>query len=622
MRETKFIQQNKEKWQDFEQNLERKSNDPDKLNDQFVQITDDLSFSRTFYPNRSVRVYLNGLAQKVFFSIYKNKKSRRSRFVKFWTDELPQLIYEAKNEFRVAFWVFITAMGIGVVSCMNDPDFVRIILSDSYVDMTLENIESGDPMRVYKEGSEFGGFLGITANNLFVAFQAFVAGVFFSVGTLGIMIQNGIMVGAFQFFFFQQGIYAESILTIWMHGAFEISAIVIAGAAGLTMGRGLVFPGTLSRLKAFQISARRGVKIMIGTVPLLFVAGFIEGYITRHTEVPDIVRALFILLCMSYVIGYFVVLPVLRARRGLDSRLRETKLMPDVDADIDFEMIKNRGMIFSDTFVFYRKNFGKIFWATFGLTVLYCGLVFSLSDSSPGDLFYFNLNLFGTIQGLNQFFANSDFPFISVLNILIFSLISYFVFSLLIKEEHVFSEKKPVKSLLQKFLDFLKIFIGSIGLVTLISMNSEITPFVILMIFPIIILWMFIMQKEGLSLFGAVQRTFYLASGNLLKPPALFFVFIMIGLMFLMLLDTPFAWQLLKFIAMNFSLSEAGTESLTIILKTFITLHLLYLEIVLFFVGMGLMYYSLVEIKEAKFLREQIEFIGNQKRIRGMLREN
>ena len=59
MRETSFIKQNKEKWKEFESILEKKDKDPDKLNDLFIQITDDLSYSRTFYPNRSVRVYLN-----------------------------------------------------------------------------------------------------------------------------------------------------------------------------------------------------------------------------------------------------------------------------------------------------------------------------------------------------------------------------------------------------------------------------------------------------------------------------------------------------------------------------------------------------------------------------------
>ena len=72
MRETHFIKQNKDKWKEFERILEFKEKDPDKLNDLFVQITDDLSYSRTYYPNRSVRVYLNNLAQQIFYSIYKN----------------------------------------------------------------------------------------------------------------------------------------------------------------------------------------------------------------------------------------------------------------------------------------------------------------------------------------------------------------------------------------------------------------------------------------------------------------------------------------------------------------------------------------------------------------------
>ena len=71
MRETKFIDENKEKWQAFESALNNKNKNPEQLNEIFVQITDDLSHSRTFYPNRSVRVYLNGLAQRIFFLIYK-----------------------------------------------------------------------------------------------------------------------------------------------------------------------------------------------------------------------------------------------------------------------------------------------------------------------------------------------------------------------------------------------------------------------------------------------------------------------------------------------------------------------------------------------------------------------
>ena len=151
MRETSFIKQNKEKWKEFEQILENKNKDPDKLNELFIQITDDLSYSRTFYPNRSVRVYLNNLAQRIFTSIYKNKKSRKNHFVHFWAETLPQLIYESRKEFRLSLIIFILAFLIGIFSSAMDPDFARVILGDDYIDMTLENIQSGDPMNVYKQ---------------------------------------------------------------------------------------------------------------------------------------------------------------------------------------------------------------------------------------------------------------------------------------------------------------------------------------------------------------------------------------------------------------------------------------------------------------------------------------
>ena len=97
MKETKFIEQNKEKWADFEEMLHEKRHDPEQLNDLFIQITDDLSYARTFYPNRSVRMYLNTLAQRVFHNIYRGKRFPAERLRRFWTDELPQLFWEERR---------------------------------------------------------------------------------------------------------------------------------------------------------------------------------------------------------------------------------------------------------------------------------------------------------------------------------------------------------------------------------------------------------------------------------------------------------------------------------------------------------------------------------------------
>jgi uncharacterized membrane protein SpoIIM required for sporulation len=277
MKETKFIEQNREKWADFEQMLREDRRDPEKLNDLFIQITDDLSYARTFYPNRSVRVFLNSLAQRVFHNIYRGRRFPAERLRLFWTDELPRIMWESRRALLLSFALFVLAFGIGVVSSMINPDFARVILGDQYVDMTLANIENGDPMAVYKDSGPLGMTAGITANNLFVALRTAIFGVLASIGTVFIMLYNGVMVGAFQYFFVEQGVFWESFLTIWIHGTLEISAIIIAGAAGLVAGSGLLFPGTYRRVQAFQITMRRGLKIFIGIVPIIVLAGFLRA---------------------------------------------------------------------------------------------------------------------------------------------------------------------------------------------------------------------------------------------------------------------------------------------------------------------------------------------------------
>ena len=353
MRETTFIQQNEEKWKEFELILEGERNAPEKLNDLFIQVTDDLSYARTFYPNRSVRVYLNGLAQRIFFKIYKGKKSKRSHIAAFWVDELPLLLYQARYDLLFAFLLFVGAMAIGMLSCAAEPEFLRTILGDAYVEMTKENIASGDPMAVYKSRGEFNMFLGITLNNLLVALITFLFGVFYGIGSIGSLLVNGIMLGAFQYFFIAEGLFAESFLAVWMHGAFEISSIVIAGAAGITMGRGLVFPKTLTRMRSFQLAARRGLSIMIGVVPLFILAGFIESFMTRYTDAPDALRAFFIFLCLGFVLFYFVVYPRMRVKKGLVDLLKKQKLNPDHMQQINFASIKTTGELFTDTFPFF-----------------------------------------------------------------------------------------------------------------------------------------------------------------------------------------------------------------------------------------------------------------------------
>lgn len=164
-------------------------------------------------------------------------------------------------------------------------------------------------MAVYNGSPEAPMFLGITINNIKVSFLCFAAGILTSFGTGLILLQNGIMLGSFQMFFYQHDLLWESALAVWLHGTLEIWAIIVAGAAGLALGNGWLFPGTYSRLESFRRGAKRGLKIVIGTVPVFIMAGFIEGFITRHTELPDMLRLGIILTSLAFIIFYYIYLP-------------------------------------------------------------------------------------------------------------------------------------------------------------------------------------------------------------------------------------------------------------------------------------------------------------------------
>ena len=310
MKEVSFIKHNIDKWKAMEETVDNAYGvSPDVLADAYQELTADLAFSQTHFPEARITVYLNNLASALHNEIYRNKREKRSRIITFWTREVPLTMWEARRLLLASFLIFVVSVVIGAISTMGDADFPRLIMGDGYVDMTLNNIERGEPMGVYGSSAEMPMFFQITLNNIMVSFRCFVAGLLTSFMTGFMLMQNGIMVGAFQAFFYQHGLLWESSMAIWLHGTIEISSIVVAGAAGLSLGNGWLMPGTYSRIESFRRGAKRGLKIVVGTVPLFIIAGFIESFVTRHTDLPDIVRLSIIVLSLIFVVGYFVVLP-------------------------------------------------------------------------------------------------------------------------------------------------------------------------------------------------------------------------------------------------------------------------------------------------------------------------
>lgn len=317
MRESAFIKQNKARWEEFERVVKNQNSaPPDKLAELFIQITDDLSFSRTQYPESRTTQYLNSLASKIHGEIYKNKKEENNRFILFWKEELPVVMYGIRKQLLYAFIIFVIAGVMGAISTAYDDTFVRLILGDGYVNMTLENIKNGNPTKVYSSSGEMDMFFMITLNNIMVSLKVFVFGVFFSLGTGLFLFYNALMVGTFVMFFYNESQLSQALPVIMLHGTIELSSIVIAAAAGFVMGNSILFPGTYSRLTSFKIGAIKGLKIVMGLVPFFIMAGFIESFITRYAFMHWSIKMVVIGLSAFLIIYYFVLYPIQLKRNG------------------------------------------------------------------------------------------------------------------------------------------------------------------------------------------------------------------------------------------------------------------------------------------------------------------
>jgi len=344
MKETSFIEQNKEKWKRFERAASSSVSDPEELSDLYMDITDDLSYAQTFYKRRTVRVYLNGLAQKVYSGVHKQKGETFKKFISVWKTSLPLEIYRSRKNLTFALICFLIYVTIGVISSQLIPDFSNIVLGDEYIRMTNENIQNGNPLGVYADEDQLQMFIRITTNNLKVSFLTFFVGFFFTIGTHILLFSNGVMLGAFQNFFYMKGLLINSFLGIWIHGAFEISCIVLAGGAGLTAGHGWLFPGSFTRMQSLQLSTKRGLKIMLSIVPFVVIAGFLESFVTaNYQDLEGWTKWMLILFSFGIILFFYVFYPLYVARKHPELiDVEDTQIVPK-KTDFVFDKIRNTG---------------------------------------------------------------------------------------------------------------------------------------------------------------------------------------------------------------------------------------------------------------------------------------
>jgi len=234
MRETLFIKKNKEKWEELDVDH---TSDPDELSNRYTQVLDDLAYAQTFYPRSKTTQYLNEKAVKFYNKIYSWRREKLSALFGFFHTDLPLAIRQNHRQLLYSMLFFSVFVLIGVVSAIYESDFLGVIVGQGYIEETKNNIQSGDPFGIYKDRNYEVMFLEIAMHNILITILLdYATGIFLGIGTIYSLFINGIMLGSFQYFFFQYGLGWELVRVIWIQVTVEISGIVIGCGGGLKLG--------------------------------------------------------------------------------------------------------------------------------------------------------------------------------------------------------------------------------------------------------------------------------------------------------------------------------------------------------------------------------------------------
>ncbi|MDP2175077.1 MAG: stage II sporulation protein M [Bacteroidota bacterium] len=621
MRESKFVDQNQEKWLQFEKELKSKDTNPELLRVQLIEITDDLSYARTFYKNRSVRLYLNGLAQSIHHSIYKNKRNFKKTVVQFFKEDIPRIAYNGRKELLFAFLILILSVLIGAFSSAKDDQFAKSILGNAYVEETIKNIEKGDPMGIYKDQNAFDMFVMIATNNLRVSMFVFLFGLLASYGSLVLLIRNGIMLGVFMYFFYSRNLATEFNLTVWMHGTIEILTLVISALSGMLLGRGLIYPGTFSRFKAFSIWARRGALLFLATTPFILFAAFIESYLTRHTDLPNVLRFAFIMFSAGLMVFYFVIYPYQKFKNASDKDLGMPELRSEQNVFFKTKHIHSNSEILTITISLLKKYFKNIisFILVSGLVliVIYYFLIskdildnFKLLNVDFQDLLTFEI-----IEKLFQSFGNLGILFNSLESPIIYIFGSLWMFAIVLFSLRIIKKELKLTYDLKHFI--LPMAILCLFMNGLLLIDHFLIIYIYIILYPLLLAAIFQNYTESkiknLSFF--IQINVISGFKKYLGLNVMLFLLSSIGLVFFI---SPLSLLSIWIVEMNFQLSEITYDILIKFILMFWFALLSGFFIVFQIIQVCLASYTILEIETAEGIKESIQSIGKTKKIFGI----
>ena len=242
----------------------------------YRQTASDLATVREDVTSNQLTFYLNQLLGRAHNLIYMGHKQKMSGLVRFYAQTFPQIFRETFAQTFLAFLIFtVTGIATWAVT-IHDPAFAHRMLGPQMME-TIEKREMWTQSIVTVKPLAASG---IMTNNLAVCFATFAFGITAGIGTIWEMFNNGMLIGVIGAATWQAGMALQLWSFVAAHGVLELPAIFISGGAGLEIARGMLFPGLLPRRESLALAGGRAARLMMGIIPILIIAGIIEGFVS------------------------------------------------------------------------------------------------------------------------------------------------------------------------------------------------------------------------------------------------------------------------------------------------------------------------------------------------------
>ena len=290
MTPTEFIAKKQKTWDELDELLNHSrrasANQLNRLGYLYRRVTSDLAVARRDFPQDRCVPYLNALASRAHAAVYQTSPFKRDTLRQFLLFGFPKVFRENLNFIGASFLMFAISFAAAYWIALSTPELGEQIVPDRFVSH-IKKLEDGAWNDTSAENRNlFASF--VMTNNIRVAFFAFAGGIIFMVGTVYILVLNGIFIGAIAGLCHANGVAPALWSFVSPHGYIELTTIFIAGGAGLKLGYALIAPSFFTRKRTLTDAARTAIQLLGGCVALLVIAGIIEGFVSPSSLLPSV----------------------------------------------------------------------------------------------------------------------------------------------------------------------------------------------------------------------------------------------------------------------------------------------------------------------------------------------